>query len=154
MTNDIEIVTLNSIEEMSAAYFLISQLTPSLSKENYVRYLNEMVPHNYYQIAALQGGKMIGVSGYWIATKLYCGKYLEIDNLVVDEACRSRQTGNLLMHKLEAIALQQQCDVIMLDAYLHNTRAHQFYEKAGMQAKGYHFLKKLKAESSKHECLQ
>ncbi len=154
MKDDIQIVTLNSIEEMSEAYFLINQLTPSLSKEKYVRYLKEMTPHHYYQIAALQGGKMIGVSGYWIATKLYCGKYLEIDNLVVDEACRSRQTGKLLLNELQAIALRHHCDVMMLDAYLHNTRAHQFYEKAGLQAKGYHFIKKLNAEVSKHECLQ
>jgi ribosomal protein S18 acetylase RimI-like enzyme len=58
------------------------------------------------------------------------------------------------MNKLHEIARQQQCDVMMLDAYLHNTRAHAFYEKAGLKAKGYHFIKKVSADDSTHECMQ
>jgi hypothetical protein len=40
-----------------------------------------MVPHNYKQIAVLKG--MFVSVCLWFGIKLWCGKYLEIDNFIV-----------------------------------------------------------------------
>jgi hypothetical protein len=48
-----------------------------------------------------------------------------------------------MMKELEIIAKESSCRYLMLDAYLENSRAHQFYGNLGFQKKGYHMLKKL-----------
>ena len=143
MKKQISIIRLNTLEEMADNLFLIQQLTPSLTAKKYLSYLSEMLPHRYFQIAALLDGKTVGVSGYWLATKFYCGRYLEIDNFVVDESCRSKGVGECMIKTLEEIAREHTCDVMMLDAYLQNTRAHTFYERQHFKPKGSHFIKKL-----------
>jgi GNAT superfamily N-acetyltransferase len=87
--------------------------------------------------------KCIAISGYWIQTKIYSGRYLEPDNVVVDSDFRSKKVGELMMKELEIIAKESSCRYLMLDAYLENSRAHQFYGNLGFQKKGYHMLKKL-----------
>ncbi|MBK7691946.1 MAG: GNAT family N-acetyltransferase [Bacteroidetes bacterium] len=153
METEIRIVEIQSVEEMLLNFHLLVKLTPSLTRETYQQHLQNMIPHNYFQIVALMGDKIVGVSGYWIATKLYCGRYLEIDNFIVDEPYRSQGIGHLLIEKLESIAQTNHCDVIMLDAYLQNTQAHKFYEKHQFAAKGYHFIKKVAPTENSHECL-
>ncbi len=153
MESAIKIVEINTLDEMMSNYHLVVQLTPSLNRDLYYQYLQNMVPHNYFQIVASIQEEIVGISGFWIATKLYCGKYLEIDNFIVDEQHRSKGIGHLLIKKLEEIAQQNQCDVLMLDAYLHNTQAHKFYEQHQFSAKGYHFIKKVASISNSHECL-
>lgn len=154
MQHKIEIRELNTVEAMLQNFHLVQQLTPSLSYEIYRKYLQEMIPHNYFQISASINDQTIGVSGYWIATKLYCGRYLEIDNFVVDKQYRSQKVGFALIKRLEEIAVVQKCDVIMLDAYLQNTEAHKFYENHKFKAKGYHFIKKVSPHENNHECLR
>ncbi len=98
---------------------------------------------NYTLVLAFDGDELIGICGYWIATKFYCGKYMEIDNFIIDPKHRSKRYGSEFMQYLEGIARGLGCETVMLDAYLENTRGHRFYEKNGYRAKGYHFLKKI-----------
>jgi len=119
---------------------LIQQLTPALTLEAYRELLTAMVPHRYAMLAAFEGESCLGISGYWIGHKLYCGRYLEIDNFVVHAAHRSRGIGKLLIDELTAIAHQERCAHVMLDAYLENTDGHRFYERHGFVKRGYHFI--------------
>ena len=128
---------------MIPSFPLIKQLTASLTEEDYLRMLTDMVPHNYYQVAAYHNNKPIAVSGYWLATKLYCGKYLEIDNFVVDEAYRSKQIGKMLVDWMLEEAKRNGCETALLDAYVENFKAHKFYYKQGFIARGFHYLKKI-----------
>lgn len=154
MTSEIKIIELRTQEEMLGNFHLLKQLTSSLTELKYQQYLQQMLPHNYFQIVAQIEDKTVGISGYWIATKLYCGKYLEIDNFIVDEAYRSQKVGYKLIKKIEAIAQHHQCDVMMLDAYLQNTQAHKFYERHDFKARGFHFIKKMTTAESSHECME
>lgn len=143
MSNKYKLSELTSIEQMLDQHELIVQLNPKLDKEHYAELLKDMIPHNYHQLAVFEGDKCIGLSGYWIATKIYSGKYLEMDNVVVDESARSKGIGKLLVDAIIKIGKEQNCKVIMLDAYLENKGAHRFYEREGFTAKGYHFIRKL-----------
>lgn len=122
---------------------LITQLTPDLSREEYQRLLRAMVPHDYAQAAVVEGEDVIAVSGYWIGHKLYCGKYLEVDNFVVDHAHRSRGIGQLLLDWMLEEAHRLDCRHVMLDAYVENEGAHRFYDRNGFIKRGFHFLKKV-----------
>ncbi len=138
-----EILRLQTVEEMLGSFELIKQLTPTLNINTYRQYLGDMVPHNYFQIIIRLNQQTLGVSGCWIATKLYCGRYLEIDNFVVDKNHRSIGIGEKMMNYLDRIARENHCDVMMLDAYRENIRAHAFYERCSFRAKGFHFIKKV-----------
>lgn len=146
MTENFEIRKLTSIEDMLINFSLISLLTPSLTIEKYQEYLSQMIPHNYFQVVFIMQNEIVAVSGYWIATKIYCGKYLEIDNFIVLEKIRNQGIGEKVLEWLENEGRNYQCDLMMLDAYVENYQAHRFYYRNGYVARGFHFLKPIKAK--------
>ena len=129
--------------EMLLQLPLINQLSPDIKQKDYERMLEEMLKYGYRMIGVFDGKKCIGVSGFWLGTKLYSDKYLEADNVVIDKAYRSKGIGKLLMDWLEAEAKRKGCKMIMLDAYVENFSGHKFYYREGFIARGFHFLKKL-----------
>jgi len=138
---DYTIKKLSAVEDMLGSLDLVRELTPDVSAQDYQKMLHEMVPHNYLQVAVYDKGKMIAVSGYWLATKIYCGKYLEIDNFVVDKEYRSKQIGKMLVDWMEDEAKKQGCRTVLLDAYVENFKAHRFYYRQGFIARGFHYIK-------------
>ncbi len=138
-----KIVKLETIEEMVKMLPLIKELTPDVTAKDYEKMLQEMVPHNYYQVAIYDGNILVGVSGYWLATKIYCGKYIEIDNLVIAKEYRSKNIGKILVNWMLSEAKKSNCQTALLDAYVENFKAHKFYYREGFIARGFHYLKKL-----------
>jgi ribosomal protein S18 acetylase RimI-like enzyme len=141
--NNVIIKTINNASEMIAQYDLICQLSPNVTFDEYSLMINDMVKLNYQQAVAYINEKPIGVCGFWINTKIYSGKYIELDNVVVDRDYRNKNIGQLLCDYVFEIAKQQNCKTAMLDAYLENTQAHTFYERIGFTKKGFHFIKPL-----------
>jgi len=132
---------LHTINEMLEHISIVQQLQTQLTLEEYKQLLPEMLSKGYGQVAVFDGNKCIGISGYWINAKLYSGKYLEMDNVVIDENYRSKGIGKLLCDWCLNKAKANNCQTVMLDAYLENEKAHKFYEREGFIKRGYHFLK-------------
>lgn len=132
---------LATIPEMLAQIETIRFLYPNLSIEKYESYLLEMVPHNYTQIVVFENEICLGLTGCWSATKLWTGKYLEIDNFVVNPEYRSKGIGKMLTDYIEKKALELNCSSIVLDAFTGNFGAHRFYYNQGYAPKGFHFVK-------------
>ena len=141
MQNNYTFKELTSLVEMLEHISVVQQLQTSLTLEEYKTILLEMIKNGYGQIAIFDNNKCIGVSGYWINTKLYSGKYLEMDNVVVLPEYRSKGIGKLLSDWCINKAKENNCKNVMLDAYLENQKAHKFYEREGFIKKGYHFIK-------------
>jgi GNAT superfamily N-acetyltransferase len=129
--------------EMLLQLTLIVQLSPDIKQKEYKSLLDEMLRNGYRMVGVFDGNKCIGISGFWIGTKLYSGKYLEPDNVVIEKKYRSKGVGKMLLKWLEAEAKRNKCKTIMLDAYLENISGHKFYWREGFVARGFHFLKKL-----------
>ena len=140
-TMKLQIQELTTIEEMLAQIDTMRFLYPKLSIEKYRCFLSEMVPHNYIQIGVFEDGVCLGITGCWSATKLWTGKYLEIDNFVVDPEHRSKGIGKLLTDYIEQKAIDLDCSSIVLDAFTGNFAAHRFYYNQGYGPKGFHFVK-------------
>lgn len=122
---------------------LLQQLNATVTPDYLDAMLDDMIAHGYRMMIATEGDEYLGVAGIWVTTKLYSGKYMELDNVVVADAHRSRGIGKLLTDFATEIARQEGCQTMMLDAYLDNEKAHTFYEREGFVKRGYHFLKKL-----------
>ncbi|MHC0444382.1 GNAT family N-acetyltransferase [Flavobacterium sp. 3-218] len=132
---------LTTIKEMLSQIDTIRFLYPNLSEEKYESFLSEMVPHNYTQIAVFEEENCIGITGCWSATKLWTGKYLEIDNFVVHPEYRSKGIGKMLTDYVEKKAIELNCSSIVLDAFTGNFAAHRFYYNQGYAPRGFHFVK-------------
>jgi len=137
----LQIRELTTIEEMVAQINTIRFLYPNISLEKYKAFLSEMLPHNYIQIAVFEDEICLGLTGCWSATKLWTGKYLEIDNFVVNPEYRSKGIGKMLTDYVEKKAIQLNCSSIVLDAFTGNFGAHRFYYNQGYAPKGFHFVK-------------
>ena len=131
-------------QEMMDNINVLNAIYPSLTIEEYDRELDQMLSHNYGQIAVFDDEICIGISGFWIGTKLWCGKYLELDNIVVLEKYRSKGVGKLLFDFLHKKAVEHDCTMLSLDSYTHNFKAHKFFYNQGFSPKGFHFINILK----------
>ena len=141
-----EIKELTTLAEMMAQFETVKHLYPNMSLEKYQDLLQEMLPHNYKQVAAFEGDQCVGITGYWFGTKLWCGKFIEIDNFVVHPDHRSKGIGKHITDYINAKAEELGCVSIVLDAYTSNFPAHRFYYNQGFGPKGFHFVKILNAD--------
>ena len=133
-------------DEMLAHLSVLNHLYPTLTFEEYKRELDLMLPHNYGQVGVFENEDCIASSGFWIGNKLWCGKYLEIDNIVVAQEHRSRGVGQLIFDFLAKKAEEHDCTMMALDSYTTNYKANKFFYNEGVAPKGFHFIKIMKAE--------
>ena len=136
-----QLIELTTIDEMMEQFSLIQQLYPDYSTEKYHDLLNAMLPNNYKQLIVVENGITIALAGFWIGTKLWSGKYLELDNVVVHEDFRSKGIGSIMTNYLNQKAIDEDCKMIVLDAFSTNFGAHKFYMNHGFVPKGFHFIK-------------
>lgn len=137
---------LTTIDEMLANIEVMRFLYPTFTVEKYESYLVEMIPHNYKQVAVFENEICVAVSGFWSGTKLWSGKYIEIDNFIVHPDHRSKGLGKMMTDYVDALAKETGCTMIVLDAFTGNFTAHRFYYNQGYVPKGFHFLKILNEE--------
>ena len=134
---------LKDINQMLEQFPIIQELYPDMSLITYQNYLTEMLPNSYGMVIIQENNQTIGLSGFWINTKLWCGKYLELDNVIVSEKHRSKGVGQLISNFLEDKAKEKNCSLLALDAYTTNFPAHKFYYNQGFVPKGFHFIKSI-----------
>ncbi len=136
-----QIKELNTTQEMDSQFEIITHLYPTISKDKYQSYLQEMIPHNYKQIAVFENEICVALTGFWTGTKLWSGKYIEIDNFIVHPNHRMKGLGKLMTDYIDAKAKELGCTMIVLDAFTGNFKAHRFYYNQGYAPKGFHFVK-------------
>ncbi|NVK62955.1 MAG: GNAT family N-acetyltransferase [Flavobacteriales bacterium] len=135
-----EVRELKTKEEMLESLEVLREVYPTITQEEYDRELDAMIPHNYGQVVVMDGETIAGLTGYWIGSKLWCGKYLELDNVVVAERYRSKGVGKMLFDYMEERAKEEKCTMLALDSYTTNFKAHKFFYGQGFAPRGFHFI--------------
>lgn len=135
-----EIRELKTKEEMLESFEVLLEVYPTMTIEEYDRELDVMIPHNYGQVVVMDGVAIAGLTGFWIGSKLWCGKYLELDNVVVAERYRSKGVGKMLFDFMEERAKEENCTMLALDSYTTNFKAHKFFYGQGFAPRGFHFI--------------
>lgn len=113
---------------------LCNQLGYPSTPEDVTRRLRQMqgFEHNALFVAEVDGR----VAG-WIHVIAFSlpemDLHTEIGGLVVDEACRSRGVGHLLVVRAEEWAREQGCAEIRVRCNVIRTRTHNFYERNGYE---------------------
>lgn len=139
---DFRILTPDHKEEAVA---LAVQLEPETYTVEMLNPLfDEMFAHEGHRaFGVYEGEKLLGWSTGWLSTRFYCGRQLELDNVVTDVNRRSQGVGKFLVENILAWCVENKIDTVELNAYIPNKRAHHFYENLGFNPVGIHFQKKL-----------
>lgn len=133
-----------SVADKTAIAALGHQLNPDIAVATLENYLEQMFALDTYRCFGLFDGEtLIGISSGWITVRFYSGKQLEIDNVIIDAAARSKGVGAQFMQRIEEWASAHECKTVELNAYVQNSDAHRFYYREGYKILGFHFQKKM-----------
>jgi GNAT superfamily N-acetyltransferase len=82
-------------------------------------------------VAQRANGNLAGWVHVFVMRTVEADPRAEIGGLVVDESCRSRGVGRLLMEKAEQWTREHSCRAVGLRSNVIRERAHAFYERLG-----------------------
>lgn len=128
-------------DAIAANYPLLKQLYTDLTEADYRQRILELQSMGYRQAGITEAGATIAVAGFHTASHLSSGKYLYVDDLVVDNNHRAKKYAKSLLHWLEEEALRLGCGYIFLDAFVENKPAHKLYHSQGFAIAAFHFIK-------------
>ena len=133
-----------SIADIEAIMPLVADLNPDLDSSELRNRLAEMFAYeNYHCFGLFAGQELVAVSSGWLTTRLYSGRQLELDNVVVRPEWRNRGVGAVLNRQIEDWARIHDCITCELNSYVTNSGSHRFYFRQGYSILGYHFYKRL-----------
>tara|TARA_B100000745_G_scaffold275618_1_gene205176 strand:- start:304 stop:732 length:429 start_codon:yes stop_codon:yes gene_type:complete len=137
-------ITLLTPSDLESILPLLCELNPKQTPQRLEQNMLDMLAYdNYFCFGLWEEQQLVALSGGWITTRLYSGKQLEIDNIVVDQNCRSKGYGEKLVEHIAEWSKQQGCITLELNTYVSNSRSHKFYFNQGMEIIGYRFQKYL-----------
>jgi GNAT superfamily N-acetyltransferase len=126
---------------LAAAEPVHRQLRPNLPAEYRAR-LEAVFASGAEMAVALDGGRIAGLAVFRVIEKTFSGRELYCDDLVTDEAVRSRGAGKAMMAYMERVARERGCDTFALDSGCQRQQAHKFYFREGMTITAFRFQKK------------
>ena len=86
-------------------------------------------------------GRVRAVALWRVFRTTYCGRRLEIDDLVTAADSRSQGHGATMLAWLEERASAFGCPTVTLNSAFHRIDAHRFYEREGYSKIAFHFSK-------------
>lgn len=136
--NKLEIIS--RLEDFHLALPLLLDMYPNYSKSDLENMFQDMLLHNYQILIYKHNNQVVGLTGFWLATKFWSGKYCEIDNFIIHPDYRNKGIGQKIVQKILEIAKTENCLMVSLDSYTHNFKGHKFFFREGFVIKGYHFV--------------
>ena len=131
-------------EAQAACFPVMRQLRGHLSDEAVFVAQVARQAEQAYRLAYLSDDRGVqAVAGFRIYENLIHGRVLYVDDLVSDEAARSKGYGKALIEFLGQHAREQNCQSLQLDSGVQRQEAHAFYFRENMRISSYHFIKRL-----------
>lgn len=119
-------------------------LRPQLGEQEFVSRVQVQQAQGFQLVGAEDAGRVVAVAGFRILEVLATGRTLYVDDLVTDDALRSRGYGKAMLDWLQDYAREQDCETFSLDSGTHRQEAHAFYFRERMRVTSFHFAKKLR----------
>lgn len=114
------------------------QLRPALDAD-YPAQIERMIPEGARLAQLVDDGEVRAIALWRVFETTYCGRRLEIEDLVSDEAHRSKGYGKAMLNWLTDKAAALGCPTTTLHSAVHRDRAHRFYFREGFHILGFHF---------------
>lgn len=147
MSSDLCIVAISDDLDAHAGWLEASetlhrQLRPDLPTD-YADYMRRMCAEGAEMAVLVDAGVVRAVAVFRCHLTTFHGRRFYIDDLVADQAQRSRGFGGKLLNWCEALARQRGCGGLALESGVQRQRAHNFYFRQGMTIITFGFFKPL-----------
>ena len=129
--------------EIEGCFRVMAQLRPNLVEAEFVARVRAQQAQGYRLAFLADDGAVVAVGGFRVMEVLASGRTLYVDDLITDEAQRSRGYGKAMLDWLEQYAREAGCATFSLDSGTHRQEAHAFYFREGMRVTSFHFAKKV-----------
>ncbi|MBS1820664.1 MAG: GNAT family N-acetyltransferase [Acidobacteria bacterium] len=139
MQEDQSIRIASSREEIARCYAVMHQLRPALASEEFVDRVILQQAEGYRLAFLEHDGAIVALAGFRAMNVLWSGKTMYVDDLVTDEAMRSRGFGERMIGWLIVRARAEGCKTFSLDSGTHRESAHAFYFRVGLRISDFHF---------------
>ncbi len=127
-------------DDVLACYPLIRQLRPHLDSEReFLLRWQQQSAQGYRLLALWHGTQLVGLAGFRVQDNLVHGRFVYVDDLVIDASCRSRGYGKILIERLKAETKLLGCAKLLLDAAMSNTLGQRLYYRQGLLATALRF---------------
>ena len=118
---------LNIREQQHEYFHLLVQLYPELTKEKFDTLIDQMLESGYSMLGLYDHNQLVAIAGFAIHFNLYEGKHLYLYDLVCDENLRSNGYGRQMIEQLQQVALEANCERIVLCSKFERVDAIRFY---------------------------
>ncbi|WP_105201232.1 GNAT family N-acetyltransferase [Pseudoalteromonas sp. T1lg10] len=118
---------------------VLLQLRPQYSRESLHVQIEKQKAQGYQLVYVISEGEVLAVAGFSIGEKLAWGKHIYIEDLVTNEAYRSKGVGTFFMNWFKSYAKKVGCTQIHLDSGVQRFPAHKFYLREGFRIASHHF---------------
>lgn len=126
---------------------LLQQLNPRMDREYLKSTQAEMVQMpNYHCFGLFNHNKLVGIASAWTTVRIYCGKQIELDNVIIDQHMQSKGLGKYFMNAIKDWSIENNYASVGLNTYVQNSRSHKFYFNEAFKILGFHFEHKLNPE--------
>lgn len=129
--------------QIHACHPVVAQLRPHVRPEEFVARVRGQEAQGYRLAFVREAGHVVAVAGFRTMESLAWGRFLYVDDLVVDETWRSRGVGHRLIEWLIGRARDEGCTEVHLDSRNQRLDAHRFYEREGFRNIASHFRMRL-----------
>ena len=136
----VEIAIAETTEDIAATWPVMRQLRPHLDAERYLALVLRLREQHAFRVARMiAGGEVVAVAGLRPGEWLHGGRYLEIEDFVTGEQCRSQGYGSAFFDWIVAYARDAGCRHLRLTSGVQREAAHRFYRRKGMSLDAYYF---------------
>ena len=118
---------------------VMRQLRPHLNEADFVERISAQRRQGYQLLAAVVDRRPAALAGFRVIENLAWGRFVYIDDLVTDEACRSQGYGALLLDWLVDYCRDHGLAELHLDSGVQRFGAHRFYLQKRMEITCHHF---------------
>ncbi|MFB9126800.1 GNAT family N-acetyltransferase [Paraburkholderia dipogonis] len=144
MPASLRFVHLDTPELLLPAFDIMRQLRPHLTDAHaFATQVARQHAEGYRLLAASDASGIVGLAGYRTLTNLLYGRFVYVDDLVVDGKLQRDGIGAQLLGAVRQIAREAGCAQFVLDTGLHMPLAQRFYFRNGLLARGMHFVEPL-----------
>ncbi|MDQ0667922.1 MULTISPECIES: GNAT family N-acetyltransferase [unclassified Pseudomonas] len=144
MNDSVEFVHIESDADCLACFAVMQQLRPKLEDPHaFVQQIQRQRETGYRLLAARENGQVLGLAGYRLTENLLYGRFIYVDDLVVDASLQRRRLGARLLDEVRQHTRRLGYRYLVLDTGMHMALAQRFYFRQGLLPLGMHFSQDL-----------
>ncbi|WP_016969420.1 GNAT family N-acetyltransferase [Pseudomonas tolaasii] len=144
MNESVEFVHMGTEADCIASFAVMQQLRPHLKDATgSAEQVQRQRQNGYRLLAAREHGKVIGLAGYRLTENTLYGRFIYVDDLVVDASLQRRRLGEQLLDRVREETRALGYRWLVLDTGMHMALAQRFYFRQGLLPLGMHFSQDL-----------